>query len=32
MLKAIRTCYDTTAASQYNARFLNLQIISAYKF
>jgi len=31
-LKAIRTCHDTTGGSQYNARFLNLQIISAYKF
>lgn len=31
-LKAIRTCFDTSPGSQYNARFLNLQIISAYKF
>ncbi|MDQ0066688.1 hypothetical protein [Chryseobacterium lathyri] len=31
-LKAIRTCYDTIGSSLYNARFLNLQIISAYKF
>lgn len=31
-LKAIRTCFDTSPGSQYTARFLNLQIISAYKF
>lgn len=31
-LKSLRTCYDTTSNSPYNARFLNLQIISAYKF
>jgi len=31
-LKAIRTCFDTNPSSQYSARFLNMQIISAYKF